>query len=155
MRKRRDTELIRSTEKTGRIQAFGQFAPGRSGNPSGRPKGSRNATTLAIEALFDGEAEALTRKVIELAKTGDMQALKLCMDRLAPPRRSSPVMFELPRLKSASDAVDASAAIVAAVASGELTPSEASELSTVMQQFTRAIEAADFEARILKLEQSK
>src|SRR4029077_7685570 len=42
--------------------------PGQSGNPSGRPKGSRNRTTLAAEALLDGEAEQLTRKAIELAK---------------------------------------------------------------------------------------
>jgi hypothetical protein len=46
------------------------FAPG---NP-GRPKGSRNKATLAAEALLDGEAEALTRKAIELALAGDVTA---------------------------------------------------------------------------------
>ena len=49
----------------------GQFGAGRSGNPSGRPKGARNYTTRAIEALLDGEAETLTRKAIELAEEGD------------------------------------------------------------------------------------
>jgi hypothetical protein len=62
------------------------FPAGVSGNPAGRPKGSRNKTTLAIEALLEGEAEALTRKAIERALEGDMAALRLCMDRLAPPR---------------------------------------------------------------------
>jgi hypothetical protein len=57
-----------------------RFKPGQSGNPNGRPNGARNATTIAIEELLDGEAEALTRKAIELAKAGDMQALRLCMD---------------------------------------------------------------------------
>jgi Family of unknown function (DUF5681) len=38
------------------------FKPGESGNPAGKPKGARNKVTLAIEALLDGEAEALTRK---------------------------------------------------------------------------------------------
>src|SRR6267378_2403412 len=41
------------------------FAPGQSGNPAGRPVGSRNKATLAIDALLDGEGEALTRKAIE------------------------------------------------------------------------------------------
>jgi Family of unknown function (DUF5681) len=51
------------------------FAPGQSGNPKGRPVGSRNRATLAIDALLDGEGEVLTRKAITLAKAGDMQAL--------------------------------------------------------------------------------
>ena len=38
------------------------FKPGQSGNPSGRPHGSRNKATLALEALLDGEGEAITRK---------------------------------------------------------------------------------------------
>ena len=59
-----------------------RFEPGQSGNPSGRPRGSRNATTLALEALLDGQAEALTQKAIDLALTGDMAALRLCLDRI-------------------------------------------------------------------------
>ena len=38
------------------------FQPGQSGNPDGRPNGSRNKATLAIEELLDGEGEGLTRK---------------------------------------------------------------------------------------------
>ena len=77
-------------ENRGQQQADTRFKPGQSGNPSGRPKGARHRTTVAIEALLEGEGEALTRKAIELAKAGDMQALRLCMDRLAPPRRDFP-----------------------------------------------------------------
>ena len=56
--------------------------PFQPGNP-GRPKGARHKTTLAIETLLDGEAESLTRKAIEMAKGGDMTALRLCLDRIA------------------------------------------------------------------------
>jgi hypothetical protein len=49
------------------------FKPGKSGNPQGRPKGARNKTTVATEQLLDGEAEAITKKAIELAKSGDQQ----------------------------------------------------------------------------------
>ena len=70
--------------------------PGRSGNPAGKAKGTRNRTTLAIEALLAGEAEELTRKAIEMAKEGDGPALRMCLDRLAPPRKDAPVCFDLP-----------------------------------------------------------
>src|SRR5262245_2183572 len=72
------------------------FQSGQSGNPAGKPKGTRNRTTLAVEALLDGEAETLTRKAIELAKAGDLAALRVCLDRIAPPRKDRPVLFELP-----------------------------------------------------------
>src|SRR5215204_7316148 len=77
------------------------FQPGQSGNPAGRPPGSRNKTTLAVDALLDGEAEALTRKAIELAKAGDMVALRLCLDRVCPPRKDRPVSFAMPELSTA------------------------------------------------------
>ncbi len=45
----------------------GRFEAGRSGNPNGRPKGARNKATIVVESLLEGEAEALTRRAIELA----------------------------------------------------------------------------------------
>ena len=62
-----------------------RFQKGRSGNPNGRPKGSRNAATLAIEVLLDGQAQALTQKAIELALAGDPVALRLCLERMTTP----------------------------------------------------------------------
>jgi hypothetical protein len=124
------------------------FAPGVSGNPSGRPPGSRNKATLAVEALLEGEAEALTRRCIERALEGDGQALRLCLDRLAPPRRDRPVSFALPALKEAADARDALAAVVRAVAEGELTPSEGATLAGLIEQFARVDDATESYRRI-------
>ena len=126
----------------------GGFAKGVSGNPSGRPLGSRNKATLAVEALLEGEAEALTRKCIERALEGDGQALRLCLDRLAPPRRDRPVSFALPALKEAADARDAFAAVVRAVAEGELTPSEAVTLAGLIEQFASVDSATRTDRRI-------
>jgi hypothetical protein len=84
----------------------GRFSKGRSGNPRGKPKGARHRTTLAAEALLDGEAEALTRNAVELASAGDIAALRLCLDRILPLRRERPVRFKLPRLLSATDAAE-------------------------------------------------
>jgi Family of unknown function (DUF5681) len=131
------------------------FKPGKSGNPAGKPKGARNKVTLAIEALLDGEAEALTRKAIELAKSGDMTALRLCLDRLAPPRKDRHVAFELPSVGCAADAVKATAALVAAVADGDLTPGEAAELGKMIESYVRALEATDFAARLDNLERNR
>jgi hypothetical protein len=81
-----------SSENTIRKQPPGRrFQPGVSGNPAGRPKGAKNKSTLAAEALLDGEAEALTRKAVEMALRGDTVALRLCLERLMPPRRDRPV----------------------------------------------------------------
>ena len=131
---------------------MGKFQKGKSGNPKGRVPGSRNRATQLAEQLLDGEAEALTRKAIEMAKTGDGPALRLCLDRIVPPRRDRPAQFELPPIAEAKDAVAASAAIVAAVAMGELTPSEAAELSKIVESYTRVLQAADFEVRLAKVE---
>ena len=57
-----------------------RFKEGKSGNPNGRPHGSRNKVTLSMEVLLEGEAEDLTRKVIEKAKNGDMMALRICFE---------------------------------------------------------------------------
>jgi hypothetical protein len=61
-------------ENTARKQRGRPFEPGKSGNPKGRPKGSRNQATLLAEALLDGEAETLTRTMIEKASDGDTTA---------------------------------------------------------------------------------
>lgn len=130
----------------------GQFRAGRSGNPGGRPKGARNHTTRAIEALLDGEAETLTRKAIELAQGGDTVALRMCLDRLIPPRKDRPISFDLPPIETTDDLPKATGALVAAVAAGELTPAEAAEISKTLDVHVRALEATDLHKRMAALE---
>jgi len=136
---------------TGGRNRNGTFAPG---NP-GRPKGARHKTTLAIEELLDGEAEALTRKAVELAKEGDMAALRLCLERIAPARKDAPVRFELPAINSAQDAAGAASAVLEAVSEGDITPLEGAAVMALLEDYRRALEASDFEARISALEAGK
>jgi hypothetical protein len=128
------------------------FEKGESGNPAGRPRGSRNRATLLMEGLLADDAEAIGRKAIAMAKQGDMAAIRLCMDRLAPAPKGEPVAFELPPLDKPADSVAAAAEIVAAVAAGELTPSEAAELAKVVDVYVRAIATKAFDERLTKLE---
>jgi len=140
-------------EKQRRRGSGRRFRPGESGNPAGKRPGTRNRATLAAEVLLDGEADTLTRKAIQLAKQGDITALRVCLDRILPPRRERPVQFKLPALRNAGDAAAAMAAIAEAVAGGELTMSEAAELAKVVESFVRALEATAFDQRLRALEE--
>ncbi len=77
---------------------------GVSGNPGGYHKGSRHKVTLAMEALFDGEAERLGRKCIDaaLADPPDMLALRMCLERIFPPRKERSIQIEgMPKVRDA------------------------------------------------------
>ncbi|MFI5015830.1 MAG: DUF5681 domain-containing protein, partial [Hyphomicrobiales bacterium] len=106
------------------------FQPGQSGNPKGRPKGSRNVTTLMLEALLEGEGEAILGKFIERAMQGDSRAQKACIYRLLPAGRDRRVSFRLPDIATEDDGPKATQALLSAVAAGEISASEA---STVMK----------------------
>jgi hypothetical protein len=151
---KRGLALTSRAENSAKKQRGKPFLPGKSGNPAGKPKGTRNKTTLAIDALLDGEGEALTRKAITLAKAGDMRALRLCMDRIVPPRRDRPVNFALPKILGPADAATAMSAILGAAAAGELTPMEAGELAKLVDVYVRTIEANDFAQRLAELERT-
>jgi hypothetical protein len=90
--------------------------------------------------------------VIELARNRDLTALRLCLERIVPPRRERLIQFDLPLLTKASDAPQAVAAVLAAVANGEITTSEAAELAKLVETFLKAIKAGDFEERLQLLE---
>ncbi len=120
-----------------------RFEKGTSGNPNGRPKGSRNRSTLAAETLLDGEAEALTRKAIELALNGDLSAIRLCLERLIPARRSRVIQFDLPETSTVEDVVIAYDAVITAMADGEISPDEAATVAGVLESKRKAIETVE------------
>lgn len=139
-----------TTRKSGRDTA-GRFGPG---NP-GKPAGARHKATQAALALLDGEAGALTRKAVEMALAGDTTALRLCLERIAPPRRDAPVQFTLPRMETARDAAKAAGAVLEAVAAGELTPTEGAHLMALVETYRRTLETTELEARVAALEHGK
>jgi Family of unknown function (DUF5681) len=92
------------SESTAPKQRGRPFPKGQGGNPKGRPPGARNAAIVLVEQLIDGEAEALTRKVITKAKQGSLPALRVCLDRIPPPLAERPVHFTLPELRLGDNA---------------------------------------------------
>lgn len=137
------------SRKYGR-ETDGTFAPG---NP-GKPRGARNKSTKAALALLDGEAEQLSRKAVELALAGDVTALRLCLERIAPPRRDTPVDFELSPISSTADAVCAAGEVLSAVASAELSPVEGAQVMALIESFRRILEAEELERRLSALEEA-
>ena len=126
----------------------GKFTDGN----SGRPRGSRNRTTIAIESLLEGQSEALTQAAISKALDGDSVALRLCLDRIAPPMKDKPVFFPLPQMQDAMDASQAAGSVLSAVSEGTLTPIEATRVMGLIDSYRRTLELTDIETRITALE---
>lgn len=125
--------------------------PFQKGN-AGRPKGAISRVTRAAQALLDGEAEGLTRKAIEMAMAGDVTALRICLERIIPPRKDRPICFDLPRIETLADASNALSAMLESVASGQITPQEAASVVPLIEGFVGAIETVELERRISDLE---
>lgn len=126
----------------------GQFSAGN----SGRPKGSRNKATIAIESLLQGQAEALTQTAVTKALEGDSVALRLCIERIAPAPKDQPVSFNLSKMCNALDASEAARSVLTAVSDGELTPIEATRVLGLIDSYRRTLELTEIEQRLQALE---
>lgn len=121
------------------------------GNP-GKPRGARHRASRAAAALLEGEAEALARKAVELALAGDVVALRLCLERLVPPVREASISLALPALETPADAVAALAALVTAVARGEVPPGAAARLAGLIGSWREGYAVEEMERRLARLE---
>jgi hypothetical protein len=141
----------RLPKTTGSKQA-GRFQPGRSGNPAGRPKGARHAALVALDRIGAEGAAEVMKSVVDAAKAGDMRAAELLLRRLWPERKGRPVIFPLPHMNSAADAVAAVGMVAQAVACGDLSPEEGLAVAGLVELHRRALETLELEARITALE---
>ena len=128
----------------------GTFSKGN----TGRPKGSRNKKTLALESLLEGQAEALTQTAISKALEGDMVALRLCMDRIMPLRKDNFISLELPEIKDPRDLVKASGLVIKSVQTGQLTPDQASRVFSLLESSKKLFETVELSERLEALEAS-
>jgi hypothetical protein len=159
MQNKPNFEEPRQPERRGKEQSLmnprtpdGRFPKGVSGNRAGRPAGSRNQATLMIEQLLEGDAEPVGRKLTELAKKGNIAALRLCIERLAPVRKERSCALELPTVQTMQDVLSGLHAIGAAVSCGQITPGEAQTLAAFLRLQGETLEQVDLERRIAALE---
>lgn len=143
--------MITKPKNTGKKQD-GKFVKGRSGNPSGRPKGSLNNTTKMAMALLDEEVEAIAKTAIALALNGDIQAIKLILERTIPPRKERSIDLALPVINTMQDVLYANKHVINAVLSGDLTTTEGQNIIILLESLRKAIETREFEQRINALE---
>lgn len=129
-----------------------RFAPGNPGGP-GRPQGSRNAASLMLDQLADGEASEILARVISKAKAGDLKAAELILARAWPQRKGRPVSISVPPVESAMDVLKALSAVLAAMGEGVLTPEEAALVGGLLESKRKALETVAIEERLSKLEE--
>jgi uncharacterized protein DUF5681 len=133
-------------------QPSGRWTSGTSGNAAGRPVGSRNKSTIFLEELLSSDGAALVQKAKELALKGDTTALRLCLDRLYPPRKERTIDLELPSVADGHSFSLAMSAIIKAVGEGRITPGEARTLIGMLETQIRILEAEELSRRVGELE---
>jgi hypothetical protein len=133
----------------------GRFRPGQSGNPAGRRAGARNRTSALALKLMDADAEPVILALMRAAKGGDVAAIKLVLERIAPMPRNRPVHFSMPSIETPADLGEAMGAILQAASDGELTPDEATAIASLVETRRRTIETLELEQRIARLEQNR
>jgi hypothetical protein len=90
----------------------------------------------------------------KMAKEGDATAMRLVMERIIAPRRERPLSFEVPRLGSLADISAAYVHIIEGLGRGEILPSEASTLASIVEAARKSLESEQLEARVKELEKA-
>ncbi len=132
----------------------GQFVRGKSGNQSGRPRGSQNKSHMRLRAILAEDAESVLQRVITAALEGDMLAARLILDRALPRRVCRPPMdLNLPALKTAADAAASLAKITHGIENGYISTAEGVDLATIVGGFTETLLARTMAAQIEALQE--
>jgi hypothetical protein len=117
--------------------AEGRFSPGQSGNPAGRPKGSRNKATLVAEALLDEATGPVVAQAIETGLAGDGAMLRSVFQAICKKDPGRTIELDVPE-GSWGDPIVFLEATMRAVALGEITPQEAALLARVASVMVQA-----------------
>ena len=131
-----------------------RFKPGQSGNPAGKPPGTRSKVLAELDRLGAEGAQKVLEAVLDAAQRGDMTAASIILKRCWPEFRGRPIRLELPGTPTPTGVVAALAAIVSAVAGGRISPEEGQAVSAVIETQRRAMETVELAARIEALEKN-
>lgn len=127
-----------------------KFRKGQSGNPKGRPKGIMDKR-VALRALLEPHTPQLVATVVNKALEGDMAAARICMERLIPPIKAQDLPVKIGPL--GETLAEQARALVAAAASGRITPDQAASLMSAIAAQARIVEADELARRVAALEE--
>ena len=114
-----------------------KFEPGQSGTPAGRPVGSRNKKTIAVEEMLAEQTEAAVQKILKMAEDGDPTAMRLCMERMSPTGANRRLGLELPQIKAADDADAAVQLVLDAFGRQEISIRELTSMLAAVDRLVR------------------
>ncbi len=83
---------------------------------------------------------------------GDHTCLRICLERLVPAKKDSPLNFNFPQISSLADIPKILGVATAKLGQGEITPSETKMLMDLAETSLKSLEMADFEQRLYALE---
>lgn len=148
--KSRNNPSGRNSLPSGSPSASGQWQPGQSGNPTGRPVGSKNRKSLLAQQLEE-QGSLVAQRVIEAALAGDMQAASIVLQRICPPLRpqSAPVNFAL---NSQAPLAEQAQDILSAVASGSIDPETGRSLINCLDTVAGLLQTDELSRRLDALE---
>ena len=119
----------------------------------GRPRGSRNKTTVMAQELLNDHAEAVVRKVLMMGlRDSDMSALKLCMDRVVPVLREPLVKLGNLPTATAAEVSKSTQKVLQSFAAGKVPIGQALAVSDLLEKRRRVIETEGLDERLRKLE---
>lgn len=130
----------------------GRWRPGASGHPAGRPKGVGKVHRL--RAMIDESAPDILAALIELARRGDVQAARVLLERGSLPATRAVDLPQPVQLEGAA-LVDKANAVLAALARGELSVTQATGMVAALADVARLTELTEIEARIRALEEQE
>ena len=126
-----------------------KWAPGQSGNPNGRPRGSGQVGALRKQ-IEDHVPEIITAMVAK-ATEGDAGAARLLLERVLPPikalQQASPIALPDGSLTEQGKAV------LSAIGMGDLVPSQGAQILQALGSLAKLVETDELAARIKKLEE--
>ena len=126
------------------------FAPGNHLG-RGRPRGSRNKRTLALQEMLGKHAPALVSKCVVSALHGDKSSMRICMERILPPLKYSPVQFPLLPIESVVGVGKTMERLIQSMAQGEIPPEDAEMIADVLKKRASLLEAENVEKQMGKI----
>jgi Family of unknown function (DUF5681) len=133
-------------------QKKGRFKPGQSGNPKGKPRGSKHRLTVLAERLMEDNVEGITNVIIAKALDGNLQAAALILSRVKPVPKGRRLSFSMPTGLGLAGIATAFDAIMAAVGQGAITTDEAAALAAILEKQAKILEVDETQRRLAALE---